>query len=247
MTDKNDFAALKELACALIRNRCVNDGNGNGGEERNAEVLTDFFAEAGLKAETVYGPGNRANLYLIGRERAGVPTYGLMGHTDGEARWSFPPFCGDIEDGYLRGRGAVDMLGQLAAMAAAVRTHMKSGGGKNVRFFAMADEEADGACGAAWFTQRFPDLIRCDAVFRIRWILSERRRRRRSGGCLRRKRSRPSAVDRLRKVRPRQSSVQKRQRRIKNCGFAGGCRTGVVVSGFKQRLRGLCRRTAAFR
>ena len=43
MTDKNDFAALKELACALIRSRCVNDGNGNGGEERNAEVLTDFL------------------------------------------------------------------------------------------------------------------------------------------------------------------------------------------------------------
>ena len=142
MTDKDDFGALKELARTLIRNRCVNDGSGTGGEERNAETLTDFFAEAGLKAETVYGPGNRANLYLIGRERAGVPTYGLMGHTDvvppGEARWSFPPFCGDIEDGYLRGRGAVDMLGQLAAMAAAVRTHMKSGGGKNVRFFAMA-------------------------------------------------------------------------------------------------------------
>ena len=168
MTDKNDFAALKELARTLIRNRCVNDGSGTGGEERNTETLTDFFAEAGLKAETVYGPGNRANLYLIGRERAGVPTYGLMGHTDvvppGEARWSFPPFCGDIEDGYLRGRGAVDMLGQLAAMAAAVRTHMKSGGGKNVRFFAMADEETDGACGAAWFTQTYPDLIRCDAV-----------------------------------------------------------------------------------
>lgn len=169
MTDKNDFAALKELACALIRSRCVNDGNGNGGEERNAEVLTDFFAEAGLKAETVYGPGNRANLYLIGCERGGVPTYGLMGHTDvvppGEKRWSFPPFCGDIDGGYLRGRGSVDMLGQLAAMAVAVRTHMKSGGGKNVRFFAMADEETDGACGAAWFTQTYPDLIRCDAVF----------------------------------------------------------------------------------
>ena len=137
MTDKNDFAALKELACALIRSRCVNDGNGNGGEERNAEVLTDFFAEAGLKAETVYGPGNRANLYLIGCERGGVPTYGLMGHTDvvppGEKRWSFPPFCGDIDGGYLRGRGSVDMLGQLAAMAVAVRTHMKSGGGKNVQ------------------------------------------------------------------------------------------------------------------
>ena len=169
MTSKKEIDTVTELASLMIRNRCVNDGVAPGGEERNARLLESFFAEAGLKTETVFSPGNRANLFYIGDERPQAPVYGLMGHTDvvpaGEAKWSFDPFCGDIRDGYLLGRGAVDMLGQLAAMAVAVRDHVNTGEGKNVRFFAMADEEADGTQGAAWFTEAFPEKIRCDAVF----------------------------------------------------------------------------------
>lgn len=169
MIDKKELDAILELASLLIRNRCVNDGISSAGEERNTRLLESFFAEAGLKTDTVCSPGKRANLYFIGEERKDVPVYGLMGHTDvvpaGSAQWSFDPFCGDIRNGRLLGRGSVDMLGQLAAMAAAVRTHAVTGEGKNVRFFAMADEEADGTEGAAWFTETYPDLIRCDAVF----------------------------------------------------------------------------------
>lgn len=169
MTDKKELDAILDLASSLIRNRCVNDGISSGGEERNTKLLQSFFAEVGLKTETVFSPGNRANLYFVGEERKDAPVYGLMGHTDvvpaGAEAWSFDPFCGDIRDGYLLGRGSVDMLGQLAAMAVAVRLHAVEGGGKNVRFFAMADEEADGTQGAAWFTQAFPGIMRCDALF----------------------------------------------------------------------------------
>lgn len=169
MTDKRTRETIIELASLLIRNRCVNDGTASGGEERNTQLLESFFAEAGLRTDTVFSPGGRANLFYVGEERADVPVYGLMGHTDvvpaDETKWRFDPFCGDICDGYLRGRGAVDMLGQLAAMAVAARDHVMTGTGKNVRFFAMADEEADGTQGAAWFTETFPEKIRCDAVF----------------------------------------------------------------------------------
>lgn len=169
MINKKELDTILDLASQLIRNRCVNDGISPAGEERNVRLLESFFSEAGLKTETVYSPGNRANLYFAGGERKGIPVYGLMGHTDvvpaGNAEWSFDPFCGDIRDGRLLGRGSVDMLGQLAAMATAVCTHAVTGEGKNVRFFAMADEEADGTEGAAWFTESYPELIRCDAVF----------------------------------------------------------------------------------
>lgn len=169
MTNKKELDTILDLASSMIRNRCVNDGISSAGEERNTGLLESFFTEAGLKTETVYSPGNRANLYFVGEERKGVPVFGLMGHTDvvpvGNMEWNFDPFCGDIRDGCLLGRGSVDMLGQLAAMAVAVREHAVTGEGKNVRFFAMADEEADGTQGAAWFTGTYPEVIHCDAVF----------------------------------------------------------------------------------
>lgn len=169
MDDKKALDDILELASSLIRNRCVNDGSGNAGEERNTQQLTAFFAQRGFEAQTVQDPTQRSSLYLMVEEKRDLPTYGLMGHVDvvtaNPKDWSFDPFGGEVRDGFLCGRGAVDMLGQLAAMAVATGDHLKSGKGKNVRFYAMADEEADGAHGAAWFTKSYSEVARCDALF----------------------------------------------------------------------------------
>ena len=91
-----------------------------------------------------------------------------MGHTDvvyaDPADWSIPPFAGEVRDGHLWGRGALDMKGQTAASAVALAVLARSGFVPNgdVLLIAEADEE-DGVdeVGMSWLVGERPDL-RCD-------------------------------------------------------------------------------------
>ncbi|HZP20262.1 MAG TPA: succinyl-diaminopimelate desuccinylase [Bauldia sp.] len=92
------------------------------------------------------------NLFAtIGR---GPPHLAFAGHTDvvppgDEKRWSHGPFSGDIADGFLYGRGAVDMKGGIAAFLAAALAHRAGKGGGTLSFLITGDEEGPSINGTA--------------------------------------------------------------------------------------------------
>jgi acetylornithine deacetylase/succinyl-diaminopimelate desuccinylase-like protein len=82
------------------------------------------------------------------------------------SEWAHNPWSGDVEDGFLWGRGAIDMKSQVAAEAAAGAALARDGwrpkGTLKLAF--VADEETGGEYGAQWLTKNHPDLVRCDML-----------------------------------------------------------------------------------
>jgi acetylornithine deacetylase/succinyl-diaminopimelate desuccinylase-like protein len=156
----------------LIRNRCVNDGTPDSGhEERNVEVLRDLLVGAGLPTVTYEPHPGRQSLVarLEGRD-AGAPTLLLMGHTDvvpaNPDAWAHDPFAAELIDGWVWGRGAIDMLNLTASMAVAMSRLATSGWRPRgtLVFLAVADEEAGGGLGAQWLVENALDAVRADYV-----------------------------------------------------------------------------------
>ncbi len=161
-----------ELLQTLIRNECVNDGTDETGHEtRNADVLRQVLEGAGLDVQTWEPVPDRASIVArIEGSDPDAPSICLMGHTDvvpvNPDGWSNDPFGGELIDGEIWGRGAVDMLNLTSSMAVAVRhladTNFRPKG--DVIFFGVADEEAGSTVGARWFADNEPDAIRSDYV-----------------------------------------------------------------------------------
>jgi acetylornithine deacetylase/succinyl-diaminopimelate desuccinylase-like protein len=126
-------AETTELLQTLIRNRCVNDGDVASGQEvRNCDVLTSVIEGAGLDFQTYEPePGRRSLLTTIEGTDPEAPTLLLMGHTDvvpvSEDEWQRDPFGGELVDGEVWGRGAIDMLNLTSSMAVAVRHLAREG------------------------------------------------------------------------------------------------------------------------
>ncbi len=165
-------AETVELLQTLIRNRCVNDGTPESGQEvRNADVLQTVIEGAGIDVERYEPtPGRVSIVGRIAGSDPDAPSLCLMGHTDvvpvNEDGWREDPFGGELIDGEVWGRGAVDMLNITASMAVAVRRLAASGFRPNgdLIYFAVADEEAGSAHGARWMADHHPDAIRADYV-----------------------------------------------------------------------------------
>ncbi|HZD22808.1 MAG TPA: M20/M25/M40 family metallo-hydrolase [Acidimicrobiia bacterium] len=148
----------------LIRNRCVNDGTPESGHEhRSVETLIDFFGVDGEKFEIA--PGRQTLIYRVEGSDSDAPSLGLAPHLDVVpvelSGWTQHPFAADTIDGFVYGRGAVDMLNVTAAMAVAAKPYLtgeiKPRG--DLLFVALADEEAGGALGADPVTeQRWEDV-----------------------------------------------------------------------------------------
>jgi acetylornithine deacetylase/succinyl-diaminopimelate desuccinylase-like protein len=153
-----------ELTSALIR---ADTTNPPGNETLGAEVLEAYLARNGVQSERVARDPARANLIARVRGHGTGPVLALAGHTDvvyaDPADWTVPPFAGEVRDGHLWGRGALDMKGQTAASAVALAVLARSGYVPNgdVLLIAEADEEdgVDGA-GMSWLVGERPDL-RC--------------------------------------------------------------------------------------
>lgn len=161
-----------ELLQALIRNACVNDGSiASGQEVRNVTTLAGLLEGSGLDLERHESAPGRASLVarLEGRDPA-APSLCLMGHTDvvpvDESGWSRDPFGGELVDGEIWGRGAVDMLNLTASMAVTVRDLAREGFRPRgtVVFLAAADEEAGSHWGARWMADHHWDLVGADYV-----------------------------------------------------------------------------------
>jgi acetylornithine deacetylase/succinyl-diaminopimelate desuccinylase-like protein len=161
-----------ELLQALIRNECVNDGTPQSGHEtRNAELLGGYLEGAGVGIEQFEPlPGRGSMVARIEGSDPTAPTLCLMGHTDvvpvNPAGWSRDPFGGELIDGEVWGRGAIDMLNVTASMAVAFRELARSGWKPKgtLVYFGVADEEAGGHWGAEWMCEQHWDAIRSDYV-----------------------------------------------------------------------------------
>ncbi|MBI4260847.1 MAG: M20/M25/M40 family metallo-hydrolase [Actinobacteria bacterium] len=163
---------VTELLRQLIRNACVNDGSpGSGGETRNAGTLADYLDGSGLAVERYEPlPGRESLVGRIEGADPDAPALLLMGHIDvvpvSADRWRHDPFGGELIDGEVWGRGAVDMLNLTASMAVATRRLAVDGFRPRgtLVFLAVADEEALGAHGADWLLENEPDAVRADHV-----------------------------------------------------------------------------------
>ncbi|MEN2990085.1 succinyl-diaminopimelate desuccinylase [Tistrella sp. BH-R2-4] len=111
------------------------------------------------------------NLYaVIGDRGPGLPVLGYAGHTDvvpvgDAASWTVDPFGGDIIDGQLWGRGAVDMKGSIAAFVAAVSRYLDQGGRPRLAMVITGDEERDAINGTVkmldWMRARAEPMDHC--------------------------------------------------------------------------------------
>ena len=161
-----------EVLQQLIRNQCVNDGSVESGQEvRNSDLLRAYLEGSGLDIE-VYEPDNapgRASLVArIEGTDPKAPTLCLMGHTDvvpvTPETWSRDPFGGELVNGEVWGRGAVDMLNLTASQAVALKTLAKKGWRPRgtLVYLACADEEAGGLHGAGHVCKKHWDALRAN-------------------------------------------------------------------------------------
>ena len=165
-----------ELLQTMIRNECVNDGSADSGHEtRNADVLAQVIDVPGVDVQRFTPVEGRHS--IVGRIAGSdphAPSLCLMGHTDvvpvHPEGWSHDPFGGELVDGEVWGRGAVDMLNLTSSMAVAFRELAHEAASGRFRptgdliYFGVADEESGSAHGARWMADHHPDAIRADYV-----------------------------------------------------------------------------------
>ena len=157
-----------DLLTTLIRNQCVNDGTpGSGHEHRSVATLAEFFGSEGTVFEPA--PGRQSVVYRVPGTDPAAPALMLMGHTDvvpvNPAGWSVDPFGGEVSDGFVWGRGAIDMLNLTAAMAVVFEPFLTGAADPlpgDLVYLAVADEENAGGLGARPLVETRWDLVRCD-------------------------------------------------------------------------------------
>ncbi|MDX6548115.1 MAG: hypothetical protein QOG33_1665 [Gaiellales bacterium] len=158
---------LRDEAIGLTRDLIqVDTSNPPGNETPAAMVLKRYLEANGVECEIVARDPDRANLIARIPGNGSGPSMALLGHTDvvpADAQdWQRPPFSGDVDDdGYLWGRGAVDMKNETATRAVAMAVLAREGFQPNgdLLYIAEADEE-DGThpVGMIWLVQERPDL-----------------------------------------------------------------------------------------
>jgi acetylornithine deacetylase/succinyl-diaminopimelate desuccinylase-like protein len=155
---------VTELLRELIR---VDTTNPPGNETEAGELLRDYLGDHGVETELIARVPERAN--LIARIRGGNgPRLLFLSHTDvvlaDPSEWNADPFGGELRDGEVWGRGALDMKGQVAAEAVAIASLARDGfepRGELI-FAATADEEVGAGFGAQWLCEAHPEAIRAD-------------------------------------------------------------------------------------
>ncbi len=162
-----DERALRDETVALTRDLLrVDTTNPPGRETAAAVVLKDYLEANGVECELVARDPDRANLVARIRGRGEGPSLALLGHTDvvpaNAPDWTHPPFAAHLDDdGWLWGRGAIDMKNETASRAVTMAVLARSGfePGGDLVYIAEADEE-DGAdaVGLSWLVGERPDI-----------------------------------------------------------------------------------------
>jgi acetylornithine deacetylase/succinyl-diaminopimelate desuccinylase-like protein len=154
------------LCQELIRIPSVNYGEGRGDEKAVAEYIASKLAEVGIESELIETAPNRVNVVAkiagADQSRPGLVLHGHIDVVPAEAKdWSVDPFSGVIKDGFIWGRGAVDMKNTDAIILACIRFWKRNGftPPRNVLIIFFADEEASGTFGSRWLVKNRPELF----------------------------------------------------------------------------------------
>ena len=156
--------AVRHLA-ELIR---IDTTNPPGRETPAAEYLAGLFDAAGLPPVLVGAEPERKNVIARVKGTGEKAPLLLAAHLDvvpaEPSSWTHPPFSGEIHDGYLWGRGAIDMK-QMAVMSALVLIRLKEQGitpKRDIIFAGVADEEAGCDLGSKWLVDNHPELVKAE-------------------------------------------------------------------------------------
>ena len=160
--------SLRDEAVGLLQQLLRLDTvNPPGNETLAAELLRDYLVANGVEVELYSRTPERAN--LVARLRGGDgPSLCFLSHTDTvvaePVEWSRDPWSGDLADGHVWGRGALDMKNQVAASAVAIASLAREGFKPpgDLVFVAAADEEVGDNYGLEWLCDKHPDAVRAD-------------------------------------------------------------------------------------
>ncbi|MDQ5895174.1 MAG: hypothetical protein QG596_1435 [Actinomycetota bacterium] len=160
-----------DLLQTLIRFNTVNPP---GNEGPALEHLRGLLEPAGWDCRMLAKVPERPNLVARLRGAESGPNLGLISHVDtvpaNPDEWTRDPWSGDLADGYIWGRGALDMKDQVAAEVAACINLAESGwrpARGDLILVVAADEETGAHFGARWLCEECPEEVRCD------WVLNE--------------------------------------------------------------------------
>ena len=162
--------ASLDLLVSLVSNACVNTGAADSGNEIiSVRTVQDFLGDPGTVVEPL--PGRASVVYRIHGTDPDAVRLLLIPHLDvvpaNPDDWTYPPFAAVRADGFVWGRGAVDMLNVTAAMVCVFRA-LRDGDLPaprcDVILAAVADEEAGGVHGAQHLVDEHWDLVACDYV-----------------------------------------------------------------------------------
>ncbi|MBS7608122.1 MAG: M20/M25/M40 family metallo-hydrolase [Candidatus Bathyarchaeia archaeon] len=155
------------LLSDLIR---INTTNPPGNETRAAKYLAETLEKEGFECEVLESAPGRGNIITRLKGTGEKPNLLLLSHLDVVAanpkEWSVDPFSGLVKDGFVWGRGAMDMK-SMTAMEVMVMKLLKRNGVKlkgDVILAATADEEKGGEYGAGWLVRNHPEKVKADYV-----------------------------------------------------------------------------------
>lgn len=156
-------ARAPELLARYLR---IDTSNPPGNELAAAAFLSDLLQAEEIEARVLESEPGRANVYARLEGSGGKRPVLLLSHIDvvpvDPGEWTRRPYAGEIADGVVYGRGALDCKGvaivEFLALAALKRTGARLD--RDIVFLATADEEAGGQLGAGWIAAQHPELVR---------------------------------------------------------------------------------------
>ncbi len=159
-------AEVVEICRDLVRIDTSNYGDGSGpGERAAAEYVAAQLSEVGIVAEIIESEPGRASLVAQWGTQNGRPGLLLHGHLDVvpafAEQWRVDPFAAEIVDGYLYGRGTVDMKDFDAILLSVIRARQRAGAvpDRPITLVFTADEEAGSLLGAHWLVEHRAELF----------------------------------------------------------------------------------------
>jgi len=158
---------VTNLLSNLIR---INTTNPPGNETEAVKFLTKNLEKEGFACEVFESAPGRGSLITRLKGTGEGPSLLLLSHLDVVAanpkEWSVDPFAGVVKDGFVWGRGAIDMK-SMTAMEVMVMKLLKRNNAQlkgDVILAATADEEKGGEAGAGWLVKNYPDKVKADYV-----------------------------------------------------------------------------------
>ncbi len=169
-TDQLSGEEAIDLMVAMITNACVNTGEPTSGHEsRSVATVQAYLGDEGTVVEPI--PGRASVIYRVEGRNRSAPTLLLIPHLDvvpaSPEDWSFDPFGAIRSDGFVWGRGTVDMLNVTAAMVVVfrwLRDGLLPPPEGDIILACVADEEAGGVYGAQHLVEEHWELVACDYV-----------------------------------------------------------------------------------